>query len=95
MLPKVLFLVFPAVILLHLYLSPYTKVEESLNIQAIHDLLHYGLPATEENYDHFTFPGPVPRTFTGALVISYLAKPFTEWLDPKGPDGALKEQMLG
>ncbi|GAY57853.1 hypothetical protein CUMW_182650 [Citrus unshiu] len=38
---------------------PYTKVEESFNVQ----------------YDHLEFPGVVPRTFIGALLVSVLASP--------------------
>lgn len=72
----------PLTVLLHLYLAPYTKVEESFNIQAIHDTLIHGVPTRnataffKDNYDHFTFPGPVPRTFVGAVVMSGLSRPF-------------------
>jgi hypothetical protein len=76
------YLLFPSLVLLHLSISPYTKVEESFNIQAVHDILEYGVP-THDNvnlrfktlYDHMTFPGAVPRTFIGALVLSSVAKP--------------------
>jgi alpha-1,6-mannosyltransferase len=72
----------PAAILLHLFLSPHTKVEESFNLQAVHDILVHGIPGSnakqffEANYDHVAFPGSVPRTFAGALVLSGLSRPF-------------------
>ncbi|KAH9879196.1 hypothetical protein J1614_002635 [Plenodomus biglobosus] len=78
-------LLIPTFILLHLFASPYTKVEESFNIQAIHDILIHGIPAENAdqfltaNYDHVSFPGSVPRTFAGALVLSGLSRPFV-WL---------------
>lgn len=62
-----------AVVGYYLYVSPFTKVEESFNIQAIHDILNYGIypqSVIEENYDHVQFPGAVPRTFVGSLVIA-------------------------
>ena len=62
------------VMLIHLLASPYTKVEESFNIQATHDILKYGVPwssnNTLQNYDHTAFPGSVPRSFVGALVLA-------------------------
>ncbi|KAK3116406.1 alpha-1,6- mannosyltransferase [Teratosphaeriaceae sp. CCFEE 6253] len=67
------------VMALHLYASPYTKVEESFNVQATHDILRYGLPwskTTMQQYDHITFPGSVPRTFVGASLLAGMTMPF-------------------
>jgi len=66
------------VTLAHLLVSPYTKVEESFNMQATHDILTYGVPISPQNatafltekYDHKSFPGSVPRTFVGALLLA-------------------------
>lgn len=63
------------VISYHLINAPYTKVEESFNIQAIHDILKYGIWDVSQ-YDHIKFPGVVPRTFIGALCIAFLTNPF-------------------
>lgn len=88
-------LILPAVILLHLYVAPYTKVEESFNIQATHDILTHGIPRSnvseefKRRYDHMTFPGAVPRTFIGALVLAGLSKPVL-WVNE-----AFNRQLLG
>lgn len=80
----------PLVILFHLFLSPYTKVEESFNIQAAHDILIHGIPTQNAddffsaNYDHVSFPGSVPRTFAGALVLSGLVRPFVGFIEDAG-----------
>ncbi|WPH02616.1 Hypothetical protein R9X50_00548100 [Acrodontium crateriforme] len=82
----VLGLLLPALVLLHVFVSPYTKVEESFNIQATHDILEFGIPfenvsAILDNlFDHVSFPGSVPRTFVGALILSGISKPFTAFL---------------
>lgn len=61
---------------LYLLLAPYTKVEESFNMQAIHDILNHGVFPAEvlENYDHKVFPGVVPRSFIGSLLLAGVTK---------------------
>jgi alpha-1,6-mannosyltransferase len=65
---------------LHLIVTPYTKVEESFNTHAIHDLITYPTGIVNQTiietfYDHVLFPGVVPRTFWGAAIISSCAFP--------------------
>ncbi|KAK3335400.1 Alg9-like mannosyltransferase family-domain-containing protein [Cercophora scortea] len=76
-----LLLLIPCLIITHLVLAPYTKVEESFNIQATHDVLVYGMPTVHVRdrlsytYDHFTFSGAVPRTFLGPVLLAGVAQP--------------------
>jgi alpha-1,6-mannosyltransferase len=76
------YLLIPISILIHLFISPYTKVEESFNIQATHDIIAHGIPTNSAdqffsaNYDHVSFPGSVPRTFVGAVMLAGLSRPW-------------------
>ncbi|WVW82300.1 hypothetical protein I302_104306 [Kwoniella bestiolae CBS 10118] len=60
----------------HVLLSPYTKVEESFTLHAVHDVLAYGWDRTSLQYwDHITFPGAVPRSFLPPIILGILSYP--------------------
>ncbi|KAI0351772.1 hypothetical protein OH77DRAFT_1506366 [Trametes cingulata] len=60
---------------MYVSLAPYTKVEESFNLHATHDVLMYGVqPGSLHKYDHFVFPGAVPRTFIGSVTLAWLSQ---------------------
>ena len=99
-------LLFPTLALYHLLVAPYTKVEESFNLQATHDIIAYGIPTSgnirtkfELLYDHMTYPGAVPRTFVGAVLLAGITKPVSwvlgllTWLDMDGDSEA--QQVIG
>jgi alpha-1,6-mannosyltransferase len=74
-------LLIPTIVLIHLIAAPYTKVEESFNLQATHDILTYSTPTSDivrrlrATYDHFEFPGAVPRSFVGAFLLAQISRP--------------------
>lgn len=86
-------LIVPILILIHLFVAPYTKVEESFHVQAIHDISNHGLPSLQSKfdlrYDHFAFPGAVPRSAVGALILAKLSQPFAALSD------GINRQILG
>ncbi|KAI6025003.1 hypothetical protein PISMIDRAFT_90258 [Pisolithus microcarpus 441] len=60
----------------YVFLAPYSKVEESFNLHATHDVLMYGVGSESLfKYDHRTFPGAIPRTFVGAILLGWLTRP--------------------
>lgn len=64
-----------AVVIVYAVACPFTKVEESFNVQAIHDIVRFGISREAVlKYDHQLFPGVVPRTFIGALILSPFVK---------------------
>lgn len=66
-----------SVTIAHVLYSPYTKVEESFELHAVHDFLAYGLrPANLHKWDHLQFPGAVPRSFLPPVALGMLTYPF-------------------
>ncbi|RXK35039.1 hypothetical protein M231_07692 [Tremella mesenterica] len=60
---------------------PYTKVEESFEIHAVHDFLAYGLrPGSLHKWDHLSFPGAVPRSFLPPVLLGILTWPICSLL---------------
>lgn len=62
-------------IVFYVICCPYTKVEESFNMQALFDLTNFG--TNFSSYDHLEFPGVVPRTFIGSIIIAGLTLPIS------------------
>ncbi|XP_056842568.1 dol-P-Man:Man(7)GlcNAc(2)-PP-Dol alpha-1,6-mannosyltransferase-like [Raphanus sativus] len=66
-------LILGAIAAIYVLMAPYTKVEESFNVQSMHDILFHRHRL--DSYDHLEFPGVVPRTFIGAFIVSFFASP--------------------
>ncbi|CAG8505405.1 10768_t:CDS:2 [Dentiscutata erythropus] len=58
------------------------ELEESFNLQASHDIMEFGISLEAlKKYDHFEFPGVVPRTFVGPLLLSLVSWPTSKTLE--------------
>lgn len=66
--------------------KPTTQVEESFATQATHDLLFLLAPTAPgkglAQYDHLSFPGVVPRSFWGPVLLAAPAKVVLLALEP-------------
>ncbi|CAH7690731.1 Alg9-like mannosyltransferase family-domain-containing protein [Phakopsora pachyrhizi] len=82
--------------IIQLSLCPFTKVEESFNLHAIHDFLHLSsIKALPFQGDHVTFTGPIPRTFVGSLTLATLSSPIIHALRLVGLlDSKLAESIV-
>ncbi|KAK9895497.1 glycosyltransferase family 22 protein [Cystobasidium minutum MCA 4210] len=81
--------------LLHVLICPFSKVEETLNLHAIHDILTKGLSDKAiSQYDHITFTGPLPRSFIGALTVATATYPFKLLMDVTGLYSPLALQVI-
>ncbi|KAJ2509936.1 alpha-1,6- mannosyltransferase [Coemansia sp. RSA 1939] len=77
--------VFAGMVALGVVCAPYTKVEESFFMQAVHDILKWG--RINSCFDHLEFPGVVPRSFIGPLFISALTYPVNLLLNAGAAEG--------
>ena len=63
-----------AVVIAHVLIAPYTKIEETFPIQALHGALAHGLDI--DAYDHHVFPCPVPRTSIASFALAMASAPW-------------------
>lgn len=82
---KLEYIIFPVTIF-HVLLCPYTKVEESFNIQATHDIIYHRWNISA--YDHRQFPGVVPRTFVAPLLLVVASSPLVFAVGATGTSAA-------
>ncbi|KAK5823238.1 Alg9-like mannosyltransferase family-domain-containing protein [Linnemannia elongata] len=83
-------------VLAHIAVAPYTKVEESFNLQATHDILNFGITSKGvQQYDHLEFPGVVPRTFVGPLLLAAGSWPLMAIARFFAPDSGLPKGLVG
>lgn len=74
---------------------PYTKVEESFTIQAVHDIVVYGIgKAALPRYDHQVFAGAVPRSFVGPGLLALISYPWLQLLRLLGVTSSSKDLQV-
>ncbi|WFC93721.1 dolichyl-P-Man:Man7GlcNAc2-PP-dolichol alpha-1,6-mannosyltransferase [Malassezia brasiliensis] len=76
------------------WLVPYTKVEESFTLQAVHDILTHGFAHGIQSYDHVQFPGAVPRSFLGPLLVAAPCAPLVALARLVGLDTSAEIQWV-
>ncbi|OWZ79285.1 alpha-1,6-mannosyltransferase [Cryptococcus neoformans Bt85] len=63
---------------LHVVVSPYTKVEETPALHAVHDILAHGIGLDAlQQYDHIVYPGPVARSMIPNLLLAAFTYPLS------------------
>ncbi|KAF9437363.1 dolichyl-P-Man:Man(7)GlcNAc(2)-PP-dolichol alpha-1,6-mannosyltransferase [Entomortierella beljakovae] len=80
----------------HILVAPFTKVEESFNLQATHDILTFGVSGEGvKKFDHLEFPGAVPRTFVGPLLLAMISWPIMALARLIGVGAGLPKGLIG
>jgi alpha-1,6-mannosyltransferase len=72
----------------HVLVSPYTKVEESFTLHAVHDVLGHG--TDYKKWDYVQFPGAVPRSFLPSILIAAANWP---WVKAATAMGVVKTKL--